>query len=486
MKKMLLLIVAILVVVGGVVLVRAAGFRSKQVRVTPVASIRVDAALANQHLAQAVTFRTVSYLDPAQFDPKPMRGLQAFLEQAYPQVHATLSREAVGDYSLLYTWKGSDASLAPIVLMAHMDVVPVEPGTEARWSYPPFGGRIADGYIWGRGAMDDKSSLIGVLEGVETLLRQGWQPRRTIYLAFGHDEEVGGTAGGRKIATLLESRGVHPEYVLDEGGFLAQGLVLGIRSPVALVAIAEKGYASVELTAEGQGGHSSAPPPQTTIGILSAAIENLETHPLPARIAEPLREMFEYLGPEMPFAQRAVFANLWLFSGLVERMLARSPASNAMIRTSTAATIFQAGVKDNVLPSRARAVINFRILPGDTIQSVIEHVRTTIRDPRVKISVVGFHTEASPTSDVGTASFQLLERTIREVFPGVVVAPYCVMGGTDARYYTGLTKSVFRFDPLPAGAEDLGRIHGTNERVSAEGFAQAVRFFYQLLRNTAS
>jgi carboxypeptidase PM20D1 len=486
MRRILLTIALALGALLSVLLVRTARFTSRQVQVEPAQEVVVNAQDMAQHLAAALRFRTVSYEDPAQFSREEFLGLHHYLEGTFPKLHAALAREIVADYSLLYAWKGSDSGLRPVVLMAHQDVVPVEPGTEKLWSYPPFEGRVAEGYIWGRGALDDKASLVAILEAVEKLAGDGFRPRRTIYLAFGHDEEVAGQQGARAIAALLESRGIRPELVLDEGGAVFQGGVLPIARPVALVGVAEKGYLSLELTVQTEGGHSSAPPPHTAVGILSAAITKLENHPFPGGLRDPARQMFEYLGPEMPFARRLIFANLWLFGRLVERRLEAWPPSNALVRTTTAPTMVEGGVKDNVLPNKARAVVNFRILPGDSIASVLAYVRHVINDPRVQIQPLSnSRDEPSPVSSTESPGFALLMRTIRQIFPDAVVAPMLVIGATDARYFAQLTESDYRFDPFRVTEQDLTRAHGTNERIAVENFAGAVKFYIQFIRNSA-
>ena len=486
MKRALLVTGLGLLLLVSVVLIRTVGLTSIQVPVDPATAVAVDGQEVAEHLAAALQFKTISSEDSTDVRAEELIGLHEYLEQTYPLVHSTLTKELVGDLSLLYTWEGGEEGLNPILLMAHMDVVPVDPETEDDWAYPPFEGRIAEGHIWGRGAMDDKVAVTGILEAVEMLLGEGFQPRRTIYLAFGHDEEVGGQKGAALIADLLQSRGTELEYVLDEGLSITDGIVSNISEPVALVGIAEKGSVSIELTAEGEGGHSSMPPQQTAVGVLSAAIHNLEEAQFPARLVGPAREMLEYLAPEMPFALKMGIANLWLFGGLVESELVASPEGNAAIRTTTAATMFEGGIKENVLPTNARAIVNFRILDGDSIPSVIEHVRQTIDDPRVGIKPVGpIRSNPSPVSETDSPSFEVLHRTIRQVFPDVLVAPGLVVGATDSRHFSGLSRDIYRFTPVWMGPEDPKRFHGTNERISVENYEQIVRFYIQLIHNSA-
>ncbi len=287
---------------------------------------------------------------------------------------------------------------------------------------------------------------------------------------------------------MLETRGAEPyAYVIDEGGAVVRDLIPGIEGAVAIIGIAEKGYVNIELVVEGAGGHSSTPPPSTNIGILSAAISELEEHPFPAHLGGAARQMFTYLGPEMAFLPRMVFANLWLFDPIVTRLLLQDPATASMVRTTTAVTIIEGGVKANVLPIRARALVNHRIRPGETIESVRDYVREVIDDERVQVRVVGDEaTNPSPVSDPAGAPFQLLARTVREVIreDGLVIAPYLMMGGTDAKYYSGRSRAVFRFLPAPVGADALQRAHGTDERMSPEGLFASIRFFQQLIRNS--
>ena len=467
-----------------VVLVRAALFTSKQPSVEPAQPIRMDANQASERLAGAIRIPTVSYQDQSRINHQTFLAFHDYLEQSFPRVHETLRREVVGGYSLLYTWKGTKEELKPILLLAHMDVVPVEPVTKTDWTYPPFEGRIADGYVWGRGAMDMKVAVSGILEAVEALLAEGFVPRRTIYLAFGHDEEIEGEAGAVPMAALLKSRNVEPEYILDEGLIITDRIVPSTSVPVALVGIAERGYLSLELSSRCETGHSYAPPPQTCIGIISAAISNLEQHPLGASVDGPIKLMFDYVGPEMSLPNRMVFANLWLFRGLVQKRLASAPATNAAIRTTGAATVIQGGIKENVLPASATAVVNFRIRPGDSVEHVAEHVRQVIADPRVTIIALPFSREPSAVSNVDSASFRLLLSTIRQVFPETVAAPSLVTAATDSRHYPSLTNNIYRFLPLRMGVGDLGRIHGTNERVSIENYAEIIQFYAQLIRNS--
>lgn len=486
LTKILLVLALCVVLLASLLLINTLRFTSKQIQVEPIRPINVDESSVASRLAQAIRFQTVSHQDAGQTKAEEFIALHKYLEQTFPKVHSTLTRELVGDHSLLYTWKGHNESLKPILLMGHQDVVPVEADTLASWAHPPFEGRIADGHIWGRGALDDKFALLSIMEAVEMQLVQGLQPRRTIYLAFGHDEEIGGYGGAAKIAELLRQRNVELEYILDEGLAINEGVLPDVSKPVALIGIADKGYLSLELSVELESGHASMPPAQTAIGILSGAVSRLEERQMPASIEGVPRHTLEYIGPEMPFSKRLVMANLWLFNPLVARKLSASPRTSHGIRTSTAATIIEGGFKENVLPSRARAVVHFRPVPGSSIERVVAHVVDVVNDPRVKINRFGVsNSEPSSVSDVNAAGFQIIERTLRQVFPEVLVAPALCVGGTDSEHYAKLSNNIYRFSPLRLRPEDMNRLHGINERTSIKDYAGSVKFYYQLITNSA-
>ena len=487
MKKLSLVLAAMLVVVVLLLAANVARFHSRQLTVPAVALGGPDPGAAALRLAEAVRFQTLSHQDPAQFPAKSFDAFHGFLERSYPRMRSALVRERINGHSLLYEWRGSDAALKPILLLAHQDVVPVDPASRDKWTRAPFAGEIADGYIWGRGAIDDKGGLMAIHEAVEALLAAGFKPARTVYLAFGHDEEVGGRQGAAKISETLARRGVRLESVLDEGQVVTSGIVPGFDRPVALIGIAEKGYLSIELLVESEGGHSSMPPRHTAVGILAAAIARLEASPFPASLPEPVRRQFDFLGPEQRWTRRLIFSNLWLFSPLVRSQMEKTPSTAAMLRTTIAPTMLEGSIKENVLPMRARAVVNFRVLPGSRTEDIITKVGTLIADPRVKVSATGTsRSEPSPVASTESDAFVRLQRAVSATFPDAIVAPSLVLGATDTRHFIGIADNLFRFLPARLARDDLKRYHGLDERLTVENYGEFARFYMQYLREAGN
>ncbi|MDY6846577.1 MAG: M20 family peptidase, partial [Chloroflexota bacterium] len=485
------LVILILFLIGFVIL-RTALYSPPQKEVAPRDFVDIDGNSVAERLGLAVQYRTISDLDPSKIDGNSFLGLHRLFKTLYPQVHDKLKVETVNDYSLLYTWAGKNPDLKPIMLISHLDVVPADESEEGGWTYPPFSGEIADGCVWGRGTLDIKNGVIGILEAVEYLIKHDFVPERTVYLGFGHDEEVGGKNGATAIAALLESRGVALASLLDEGGTVIDAFMPGVETPVGVIGISEKGYLSLRLSVSLDGGHSSMPPQETAIGILSRAITNLEGNPMPAHL-EVVEFLMSYLGSALPFIQRMLFANTWLFGGILKKQLAKSNMLNACIRTTTAPTIVNAGVKDNILPGRAEAVVNFRILPGDDLRSVYEMVLARIDDDRVVVSPLEGETLAgesgwnpSPVADIESPYFTRLERLVRQAFPGSLACPYLVLGGTDARRYAPVTGNAFRFNPVQVSREDMQRMHGVDECLSIENCAKMVSFYIAYIEEISS
>lgn len=477
-------IFCVLVLLALIVCLRTAQPMKQTFAEMPLSPIPVNGPAALNRFARALRIQTVSEpLQPP--NANAMQEFRDYLQQSFPGVHKTMRREVAGGSSLLFTWRGSDPSLSPILFLGHMDVVPVDPSSLSHWKYPPFAGTIADGFIWGRGSMDDKQAVLSLLEASESLLEQGFKPKRAIYFAFGDDEENDGH-GAEALCALLKSRNIHPYFVLDEGGQISRGTIPGVNGDVALIGIAEKGIISIQMTVSASSGHSSRPPMQTAIGILSQAVTRLETHQMPARLDGVTARMLDTLSSRMNLKQRIIVRNQWLFSPFLLHSLEDTANGNALIRTTTAVTMFNSGIKDNVLPAQATAVVNFRILPGDTVASVLRHVREVVADDRVTVFPYGeLAADPSPISPTDARSYSVLQQTIHQFFPNAVVTPNLLVARTDSARYYAITENVYRFFPAIRDEADGERIHGTNERLGTEDYLNSVQFMAELMRREA-
>lgn len=480
MLRLSLLAIAVLI---GVLLVRTFMYGGEPPAVDPSGSdpIALDEAAVLDHLSQAITYRTVSLEPPAPRDDAAFEDFLDWLEKTYPDVFDTLTVERVG-LSLLLTWPGAEPDSAPVLLAAHYDVVPVIPGTQARWRHPPFEGIVADGFVWGRGALDNKNAVVGLMEAVAWLVARGEQPRRTVYLSFGHDEEIGGEAGAAGVVEQLRTDGVQLGWSLDEGSFVFENMLPGVDVPVATINTAEKGSVTLRIIAAGRGGHSSMPPQQTAVGRLARALVALEEHPMPGGLEGLAAESFDAIAPRMDFLARMMFANRWLFGPLVEAQLEALPFANAMMRTTIAPTMLSGSPKVNVLPVEAVATVNFRVHPRDTVEDVIDHVRALVADDHVRVEA-GEGSPASPVADADSEGFRLVAQAVRTEFPGAIVAPGLLVAATDSRHYGRIADNAYRFNPMIVTPEEVAGFHGTNERVSTAGMIMGVRAYVRLLRS---
>lgn len=479
--KFLLLVV---VLVAGVLIYRTVGFNPDHESVDKTTAIPVDYQQASKRLAGALKFQTISHQDPERQQPQQFLDFHQYIQNTFPLVHEKLELTKINELSLLYRWKSiKKSSFKPIAIMGHFDVVPVDPSTLGDWQYPPFEGVVAEGNIWGRGTLDDKGAVLAILESIEFLLSEGFTPNRDIYFAFGHDEEIGGRQGAAKTAKFLENKGIKLEYVVDEGGFVTQGMMPGFDLPLAVIGVAEKGYMSVKLSVEAAGGHSSVPPISTGIGILSSAIVRLENNQFKPRLVTATESMLTTVGKNMPFDKRVIFANLWLFEPFLIDQLVQSELTNATIRTTTAATVFNAGEKENALPINSTAIVNFRLLPGDSVDFVKAHVKNVINDDRVKIDVL-HGAEATPISSTYSDGYKHLVKVIDQVSPeqGIVIVPNLMVGGTDSSHFVSLAEDIYRFNGVKINPKSFKGFHGTNEYLPVVEYQRAINFYYQLLK----
>ncbi|MFT4668185.1 MAG: carboxypeptidase PM20D1 [Polaribacter sp.] len=483
-RLLLQALLLILVVLIGAFTLNTIKFGSRQVPVAPVTTKDISDRVVKR-LSEVIQIPTVSY--ETHIDTSAFVDFKNYLRENFPLVDSLLQKEFVNNYSITYKWPGTNPKLDPILLLGHIDVVPVEDESLARWTEPPYSGKIKDGFIWGRGALDDKVNILGVLEAVNILLEEGYQPERGIYLAFGHDEEVSGHNGAKAIATKFENEGLRFEYVLDEGLVVLENALPGLNRPATLIGIAEKGYASLIVTAElEEGGHSSMPPKETAIGLLANTLKKLEENPFPAKISGPTEMLFDHVGPEMSMPNKLVFANIWFFENILIKQLGKQASANAIVRTTMAPTILKAGLKDNVMPTTASATINFRIIPGETVETVKQHLHQVINDERIKVTVgqAAFSSNPSKVSSVESFGFNAIQKTAQEIFPEGVIAPSLVIAATDSRHYENVANDTYRFMPLQTTIHDLHRIHGIDERIAVEDYKKLVHFYYQLMKNS--
>lgn len=461
--------------------------------------VDVDVDAAVKRLSKAVQFRTISNQDRDDFDSKAFTDYHQYLIGSYPGVHKTLKREVLGDprpYSLLYTWKGKNPDLPPALFYAHLDVVPVPEESRDQWQQDPFAGSVADGYIWGRGVLDDKNQVHAILEAAEMKLAEGWQPSRTLYFVFGQDEEVGGSEGAKHIADVLEKRGIEKfAYVMDESAPLVPGLFPGIPGNTALIGIAQKGFISLELAINGIGGHSSQPPSESNIGILAEAVTKLEAAQFPYRIHPAVRHQYRFMGPELDKEKQPMYAAVAFgkegeetdFEKAFIEEMAVNQLTRAMLHTTIAVTMFNSGIKDNVLPPSATAVVNFRPMPGDSPEVFIDHVKKAINDERITVRDISASTPATAVADPTNNAYKALEKTIRQTWGNdLIVAPFFVIGGSDSKHFQArpFAPDVYTFTGIQLETlKEFDGFHGVNERIKVDEYAKSIGFFYQLMNN---
>jgi carboxypeptidase PM20D1 len=483
MKKLLTFLGLALVVLATLLVVRTWLHQPDARDTAKLIEIALDEHAIAERLAEAIRYRTLSNQSVDDLDAEAFEGFIEWVAQTYPSVQENLSLARFG-YTLLYRWQGRDPSLQPVLLTGHYDVVPVIPGTESKWQVGPFAGEIKDGIIWGRGALDDKSGVIGILEAVTFLLDQGAQPERTVYLSFGHDEEVGGSRGAGVVTQHLRDQGIQLAWSLDEGSFLFDGLFPGVEPLMAPINVAEKGSLTLDVVALAAGGHSSMPPSTTAVGKLAKAVTKLESNPVPGGLSGLSGAMFEEISRHMPFGQRLLFANSWLFSGLLDSVLSQVTFANAMLRTTTAPTMLSGSVKTNVLPIEAIATVNFRIHPRDSAESVTAYVSDLLASDDIEIRPRG-GVNASAVSSWESAGFTAIQKSLGEVHSDVVSMPGLMIAGSDSKHYGQVADDAYRFNPFIVTQADLTGFHGTNEKISVNNLANGVRAYIRILINGA-
>jgi len=489
MKKWVIWTGAAVAALVGTVAGRTATFKPDAVGdgsgITVARAPAFDTQAAAQHLSQAVQIQTVSHQDPAENQLVEWDKLHGWLASTYPKAHAAMQKEVLGK-TLAYTWPGSDAGAQPIIVMAHQDVVPVTPGTEKDWKHAPFAGELAEGAVWGRGSVDDKGSLVALFEAIDALAGQGFKPKRTIILVAGHDEEAGGS-GAAEVAKLLASRKVKALFTIDEGGLISTDTPM-INGPAAMIGIAEKGYATLRVTANAPGGHSSAPPKPNEIGTvnLAKAVLAINAKQFPMELRGPAEGMVSVLAAKAGGASKMAVANRWLLGGLVKSKMADSPASAAMLHTTIAPTMLTGSPKENVLPQSATALINYRIAPWNSSKDVLERARLATKALPVTVDFTErAPREPSPVSSTNSPGWNLIAATAKANMPGLAIAPYLVVAGTDSRSMAPVSDDVYRFQAIGLATGDIKMIHGTNEHMTFANLESLIRFYARLIATAA-
>jgi carboxypeptidase PM20D1 len=430
------------------------------------------------HLSEAIQIKTISFGDTLPIDTAEFLKFRAFMEKTYPLMHSKLHKQSFNQFSYVFKWKGKDTSKAPFVLMAHLDVVPVEAIAESKWTYPSFSGMVKEDTIWGRGAVDDKSSAIAIMEATEQLLRNNFTPERTFYICFGHDEEIAGKRGANIVSQWFKENNIRPAFVLDEGGMIDTEKFKDVKKPVAVIATGEKGFVNVDISVTIPGGHSSQPEKETAIDVLNKAIIKVRATQMPPIITPPLQSLLERTAAEQSFLKRMVVSNMWLFENVVIKNLEENKQTNAMVHTTLVPTIVKAGIKDNVIPSIANATFNSRILPGQTSDDVVNFVRNTINDDRVTVKKQTISLmEASSSTPSDHPTFKMLESITKKIVPNVLVSPYLMIGATDSRYYRPFSEAVLNFTPM----QNAKGFHGIDERIGIADLSRMISFYKLLL-----
>ena len=416
-----------------------------------------------------------------------MLGFQELLQQSFPAFHAATERTVLGPYGVLYRWPGAsdaDATEKPVLLLAHYDVVPVE---REKWTVEPFGAQVKDGYIWSRGALDTKNTLIGALEAAEALAERGFRPKRDLWFSFGGDEERWGASGAKRAAAWFAERGISFAWTLDEGSIVADGLLPGIQKPLGLVGVEEKGFLNIVLTVRQKPGHASMPPRVQAAAVLGRAFVRLSRRPFPFRLTPTVEAFFRNLAPYASGIRAVAMANPRVFAALLFASAANSPQTAALLRTSVAMTMLQGSPAGNVMPSEVKAVLNLRLLPGWTMEKAVDFVRRAIADPRVEVAVSTMGAGNNPVlakTEVavgrGTGWTEISD-AIHRSFPEAAVMPFLVTVTTDSRHYARVCDAVYRFAPLKLNSEELARIHGHDERISIENFTAGIEFYRSLI-----
>ena len=472
-----MIILILLALILGIILIRTLSFKPKAQEDRSDFPVCVDEEKITLHMQEMIRCKTISNRDPGQMDLGEFEKFRKVLEERYPLIHKHCTLTTLGNTGLLYRLPGKDSSRCA-VCMAHYDVVPAE---ESAWDKPAFEGIVEDGILWGRGTLDTKGSLLGIVEALEQLLEGGFVPACDLYLSFSGDEEVSGDSCPA-IVDWFAAQGITPDLVLDEGGAVVDHSFPGYDGKCAMVGIAEKGFMNVKFSLDSQGGHASTPPARQVLGHLSRALLKLEKQPFPCRFTKPVLELFDQVGRHSNFLYRMIFANLWCFKPVLNLVGKLSGGElSAMMRTTVALTIFDGSKAYNVMPPHGSFGANLRLMPGETLDSTFAHLKKTIGNETITVSLLDGN-DPSPVSDTNCEAWETVRTAIRQTWPDAVVSPYLMLACSDSRHYNRITDKVYRFSPMHLSKEERKMIHGNNERVPLETLYTTVKFYLRLLQ----
>lgn len=482
MKKTFAFLGTTLVLLIAILLIITYTTPSKQLKTT---GKRIDYNLDNAAVARlqsAIRIKTISYDDRSKTDTASFLAFHTLIDSAFPLVKQQLEKTIINKFSLVYKWKGKTPTENPSTLYAHLDVVPVESVNRNEWRHDPWAGDIADGYIWGRGTLDDKSSAFAILEAAESLLAQNISPNNDVYFVFGHDEEVGGEDGAGAVADFFKKNGIKTQLHLDEGGMCTSGMVPFVDKPMILIGTAEKGYMTVDVKVKIKGGHSSKPEKETATGVLIRALAKIEQYQFPKEMSPSVSDFVDFAGPEMSMPFKVIFTNKWLFKPLILSEYEKVGGDgNALIRTTSAITLFDAGVKENLIPSEAHATVNFRLLTGHSSKEVLAKIKKLINDNRVEITPRSNTVEPSPITSINSKGFKITQQICADVFPDAAVSPFLMIGATDSKHFEDISESLIRCLPLRMNKDQLHSIHGVNEKIKTSDYMEMIAFYKKMI-----
>ncbi|MBE6577768.1 MAG: M20/M25/M40 family metallo-hydrolase [Ruminococcaceae bacterium] len=473
----LFIILGLLVALVAILVIRTVSFRPKEQNIPEIECEDFDRENVIEALQKLIRCKTVSYYDRSLEDDAEFEKLIDMLPSLYPEVFRVCDFKQLPDRALLFKWEGK-AHNEPSVMMAHYDVVPVEAD---KWQKPPFDAVIEDGVLWGRGSLDTKVTFNAVLQAANKLISMGFVPEQDMYFAFSGGEETDGE-GAKNIVKYFVDNDIHPALVVDEGGAVVENVFPGVKQPCGLIGIAEKGMMNLKFSIQSNGGHASAPKPHTPIGVLSKACCDVENKPFPMHITKPVAELFDNLGRHSTFVFRMIFANMWLFKGVLNLICKKSGGEiNALVRTTVAFTQASGSAAPNVIPPSSSMVANLRLNPEDSVATAKERIKKTVNNQNVELSVISCM-EPSPISRTDCKEYDKVAAAVANTWKGCIVSPYLMVQCSDSRHYGKICDRVYRFSAMDLTAEERSTIHGHNERIRLETACHAVEFYIRLMK----